>query len=190
MSQQESLLVVSAHAADFVWRAGGAVALAAARSDQVTVLCLSYGERGESASAWRAGKTLEEIKAQRRDEATSAAAATCTPSSTALCLNNRFKVTAHFDAGGGNSGTANVVQLTPDTGYLWFFSGTNVEAVVKVLNGCGLNSHYWVFAGGLTNVNVVLTVTDTMTSVVRTYTNPANTKFQPIQDTGAFATCP
>src|SRR4029077_21294885 len=37
--------------------------------------CLSYGERGESASAWRAGKTLEEIKAQRRDEATSAAAA-------------------------------------------------------------------------------------------------------------------
>jgi len=122
--------------------------------------------------------------------ATSAAAATCTPSSTALCLNNRFKVTAHFDAGGGNSGTANVVQLTPDTGYLWFFSGTNVEAVVKVLNGCGLNSHYWVFAGGLTNVNVVLTVTDTMTSVVRTYTNPANTKFQPIQDTGAFATCP
>ena len=75
VSQQESMLVVSAHAADFVWRAGGAVALAASRGDRVTVLCLSYGERGESASAWRAGKTLEEIKAQRRDEATSAAAA-------------------------------------------------------------------------------------------------------------------
>ena len=75
MSQQESMLVVSAHAADFVWRAGGAVALAASRGDRVTVLCLSYGERGESASAWRAGKTLEEIKAQRRGEATSAAAA-------------------------------------------------------------------------------------------------------------------
>ena len=75
MSQQESMLVVSAHAADFVWRAGGAVALAASRGDRVTVLCLSYGERGESASAWRAGKTLEEIKAQRRGEAESAAAA-------------------------------------------------------------------------------------------------------------------
>jgi 4-oxalomesaconate hydratase len=68
-----STLVISAHAADFVWRAGGAIALAAARGEQVTVLCLSYGERGESASAWRAGQTLDEVKALRRDEATRAA---------------------------------------------------------------------------------------------------------------------
>jgi 4-oxalomesaconate hydratase len=70
----KSMLVVSAHAADFVWRAGGAIALAAARGDRVLVVCLSYGERGESASAWRAGKTLEEIKALRRGEAENAAA--------------------------------------------------------------------------------------------------------------------
>src|SRR6266699_1918255 len=69
-----STLVVSAHAADFVWRAGGAIALAAGRGKSVTVVCLSFGERGESASAWRAGKTLEEIKAMRRDEAERAAA--------------------------------------------------------------------------------------------------------------------
>ena len=75
MSQQESVLVISAHAADFVWRAGGAVALAASRGDRVRVLCLTYGERGESASAWRAGQTLAEIKALRRGEAESAAAA-------------------------------------------------------------------------------------------------------------------
>jgi 4-oxalomesaconate hydratase len=74
VTTQESALVVSAHAADFVWRAGGAIALAVARGHQVTVLCLSYGERGESASAWRAGRTLEEIKALRRTEARSAAA--------------------------------------------------------------------------------------------------------------------
>ena len=75
MSNGESTLVVSAHAADFVWRAGGAIALAAARGEPVTVLCLTYGERGESASAWRAGQTLEEIKALRRGEAQTAAAA-------------------------------------------------------------------------------------------------------------------
>jgi 4-oxalomesaconate hydratase len=75
VSTGESTLVVSAHAADFVWRAGGAIALAATRGDRVTVLCLTYGERGESASAWRAGKTLEEIKALRRAEAENAAAA-------------------------------------------------------------------------------------------------------------------
>ena len=74
MSTGESTLVISAHAADFVWRAGGAIALAASRGDRVKVLCLSYGERGESASAWRAGKTLDEIKALRRGEAASAAA--------------------------------------------------------------------------------------------------------------------
>ena len=75
MSTGQSTLVISAHAADFVWRAGGAIALAASRGEQVKVLCLSYGERGESASAWRAGKTLDEIKALRRAEATTAAAA-------------------------------------------------------------------------------------------------------------------
>jgi 4-oxalomesaconate hydratase len=69
----DTVLVVSAHAADFVWRAGGAIALAAARGQRVQVVCLTYGERGESASAWRAGKTLEEVKALRRAEAENAA---------------------------------------------------------------------------------------------------------------------
>jgi 4-oxalomesaconate hydratase len=67
------LLVVSAHAGDFVWRAGGAIALASAGGAEVTVLCLSYGERGESASAWRAGKQLAAIKSIRREEASHAA---------------------------------------------------------------------------------------------------------------------
>ncbi|HWF82836.1 MAG TPA: PIG-L deacetylase family protein [Streptosporangiaceae bacterium] len=67
------LLVISAHAGDFVWRAGGAMALASARGGDVTVLCLSYGERGESAKAWRDGKQLAEIKEIRRDEASRAA---------------------------------------------------------------------------------------------------------------------
>lgn len=70
----ESLLVVSAHAGDFVWRAGGAIALAAERGQRATVVCLSFGERGESARAWREGRTLAEIKAIRRAEAEQAAA--------------------------------------------------------------------------------------------------------------------
>jgi 4-oxalomesaconate hydratase len=69
------LLVVSAHAGDFVWRAGGAIALAAERGQRATVVCLSFGERGESARAWREGRTLQEIKAIRRGEAENAAAA-------------------------------------------------------------------------------------------------------------------
>ncbi len=76
MSQpSQSMLVVSAHAGDFVWRAGGAIAAAALRGERATVVCLSYGERGESASQWLAGKSLDEIKAIRRGEAEAAAAA-------------------------------------------------------------------------------------------------------------------
>jgi 4-oxalomesaconate hydratase len=68
-----SLLVISAHAGDFVWRAAGAIALATARGDRAKVLCLTYGERGESAKAWRDGKALDEIKELRRTEAANAA---------------------------------------------------------------------------------------------------------------------
>jgi 4-oxalomesaconate hydratase len=68
-----STLVVAAHAGDFVWRAGGAIALASARGERVTIACLTFGERGESARAWREGRTLDEIKAMRRDEAERAA---------------------------------------------------------------------------------------------------------------------
>lgn len=66
-------LVVSAHAGDFVWRAGGAIALAASRGERVVIVCLSFGERGESAKAWQEGRTLDEIKRLRRDEAERAA---------------------------------------------------------------------------------------------------------------------
>ena len=70
----KTALVVSAHSADFVWRAGGAIALHADRGVTVTVLCLSYGERGESAKLWRQqGMTLERVKTERRKEAEAAA---------------------------------------------------------------------------------------------------------------------
>lgn len=69
-------LVISAHAADFVWRAGGAIALHQDKGVDVTVVCLSFGERGESAKLWKqGGMTLEKVKAARRTEAENAAAA-------------------------------------------------------------------------------------------------------------------
>ena len=76
MSAQASktALVVSAHSADFVWRAGGAIALHAAQGYAVHIVCLSFGERGESAKLWRLGNMTEEkVKAARRQEAEAAA---------------------------------------------------------------------------------------------------------------------
>jgi hypothetical protein len=120
-----------------------------------------------------------------------AATAACIPSATAMCLNNnRFRVEASFRTATGSSQQAQVVKLTNETGYFTFFDPSNVEVVVKVLNGCGVNSRYWVFAAGLTNVEVILRVTDTVTGIQQTYLNPLNRPFPPLQDTNAFATCP
>lgn len=114
----------------------------------------------------------------------------CVASATALCLNGgRFKVEAAWRTGDGRTGLGHPLALTGDTGTFWFFDAANVEMVVKVLNGCGVNGSFWLFAGGLTNVQVDLTVNDTTTGTVRTYRNPQGTPFQPIQDTRAFATC-
>ena len=108
-----------------------------------------------------------------------------------LTLNDdRFEVRVHFRTPQGQEGEGQAVQLTSDTGYYFFFNRNNVEMVIKVLRGCGINGHYWVFAGGLTNVEVEITVTDTATGTPKTYRNPLQTPFRPIQDTAAFATCP
>jgi hypothetical protein len=115
----------------------------------------------------------------------------CVADAATLCLaGGRFALRASWETGDGAQGTAHAVPLTADTGYLWFFAPANVEAVVKVLDGCPVDGSYWVFAGGLTNVRTVLTVTDSRTGAARTYANPPGTAFQPIQDTGAFPACP
>jgi 4-oxalomesaconate hydratase len=67
------LLVVSAHAADFVWRAGGYIALTTAAQADAHVVCLSFGERGESPGAWKQpGMTLDRVKQIRHAEARAA----------------------------------------------------------------------------------------------------------------------
>jgi hypothetical protein len=118
--------------------------------------------------------------------ATTPPPAVCVPSGTHLCLNEgRFQVEARWTAN-GRTEDARAVPLTSDTGYFWFFDETNVEMVVKVLNGCVVNQRFWVYAGGLTDVRVRLTVTDTRNGAVKTYENPQRTPFQPIQDSDAF----
>ncbi len=69
-----SLLVVGAHAADFVWRAAGAIAVHTAAGWRATVVALSYGERGESGDLWKEpGQTVEHVKRIRHEECARAA---------------------------------------------------------------------------------------------------------------------
>ena len=73
---KRTLLVIGAHSADFVWRAGGVVAVTTAAGGMARVLALSYGERGESGELWKEpGQTVERVKEARHGEAERAAAA-------------------------------------------------------------------------------------------------------------------
>jgi hypothetical protein len=121
-----------------------------------------------------------------------APAVTCLGDATTLCFNNgRFEVTVEFaTAAGGERKPARVLRLGADSGALWFFSPNNNEMLVKVLNACSINSRFWVYAAAATDVEFVITVTDTDENVTKTYTNPFGTRAAAITDTDAFATCP
>jgi hypothetical protein len=123
--------------------------------------------------------------------ATDAPIEVCVPGPQALCLNGgRFRVEVHWKTA-SMEGPGNVVPVTSDdSGLFWFFSADNWEMLVKALNGCEGNGHYWVFLAATTNVQYVVTVSDTRTGKVKTYLNPSGVSAAAVTDTGAFATCP
>ncbi len=77
------------------------------------------------------------------------------------------------------------MPVSSDTGYFWFFDETNVELMLKVLDGRGVNGKFWVLYGALSNVEYTITVTDTQTLNVRKYDNTSGT-LASVADTSAF----
>ena len=137
-----------------------------------------YADLGERWSTWIA------------ETAAFFAGGSCAADDTSLCLvDGRFRVSATWKKSDGSSGTGQAVPITGDTGDFWFFDASNIEVVAKVLDGCGVDGHFWVFLGGLTNVQVTVTVTDTQTSAARTYVNAPGRAFAPVEDTSALP-CP
>jgi hypothetical protein len=88
-----------------------------------------------------------------------------------------------------NGGAGTAVPITggtgDTTGYFWFFSPSNVEVILKVLDGRSLNDHFWVFYGALSNVEYTLTVTDTQTGLTLRYLNPMG-QLASVGDTTGF----
>ncbi len=127
--------------------------------------------------------------------APNAAPLPCLASATVLCVNNnRFQIEVDWRIADGNSGQGQAVPVAsaPDSGLFYFFSASNLEMLIKVLNGCGFagGPRYWVFFAATTNVELGVTVTDTQNGTVKSYFNPLNRPAPPVQDTNAFATCP
>ena len=108
-----------------------------------------------------------------------------------ICLNqDRFRFEVTWATPDGTSGIARGMRWSPDSGYFWFLDRDDVEVVFKVLDGCAVNGHYWLYGAGLTDAEVEVRVTDSRSGETRTYFNPLGAAFQPILDTSAFAGCP
>jgi len=103
---------------------------------------------------------------------------------------DRFAVEIQWRDFRDRTGPASLVTQSPDSALFWFFRPDNWELMVKVINGCANNGHFWVFAAATTNVAFTLSVTDVQTGAVRQYRNPLGTAAPAITDTQAFATCP
>ena len=111
----------------------------------------------------------------------------CASDANTLCLNGgRFQVEVSARApSDATSHLASAVGITPDSGAFWFFSGNNLDLLVKVLDGRSFNGKMWVFIGAASNIEYTVTVTDTVTNAVRTYFNPQGT-LASIADIQAF----
>jgi hypothetical protein len=114
-------------------------------------------------------------------------------SSTALCLQGRFLVTAKFRVGapGTAESTAQVVPAAnPGSGLFWFFASDNWEVMVKAIDACSLNDRFWIFSAATTNVFYRLDIFDEMTASQRVYINYPGPPAPAVTDTDALAVCP
>lgn len=115
----------------------------------------------------------------------------CYGSDEAICLQGgRFRAAVSFTDFAGESGAAKVASdRSRDTGIFWFFEPANWELMAKVLDGCNLNGHFWLYSSASTDVAYTLTLTDTATGAQRSYANPLGQTALTVTDGAAFA-CP
>jgi nucleotide-binding universal stress UspA family protein len=108
-----------------------------------------------------------------------------------ICLTGgRFRVSVDWETAEGGTGSGKVADLRSDgSGLFWFFNAKNWELLVKVLDGCDLNQHFWVFMAASTNLEYTLTVEDMLAQTSVVYTNPQGRAAPAINDTSALETC-
>lgn len=97
----------------------------------------------------------------------------------------RFEIRVLWEDGSGQNGEGFGRAMTGDTAAFNFFSPTNTELVIKVLDGRPINGHYWVFYGALSNVGYTIFVKDLATGEQVIYQNPVG-NFASVGDTEAF----
>ena len=112
----------------------------------------------------------------------------CVTNGTSLCLaDSRFKVKVGWSTAGGSEGSASTVPGgTNNSGLLYFFEPNNWEMLIKVLDGCAINGHHWVYSAAATDLGLDITVTDTATGAAWTFEKPPGPPAPAITDSKAF----
>jgi hypothetical protein len=109
------------------------------------------------------------------------------PGGCPTCLGDGlFDVRVEWQVPGGASGSGRPVPFDDHNLFFWFFDPKNLELLIKVLDARGVNDHYWVFYGALSDVEYTIAVENRWTGEVRTYENPAG-NLCGRADTDAFA---
>ena len=151
-----------------------------------------FAEPGLYSVGLTVSRDSETASVSRTVDVYASASGACSESATHLCLQSggRFKVEALWRNPAGATGSARVVPFSSSgSGLLQFFDADNWEMLVKVLDTCGLNNRFWVFAAATTDVEYALRMTDTESGSSKTYHNPLGNSSPAITDTDAFATC-
>ncbi|MYB20571.1 MAG: PKD domain-containing protein, partial [Holophagales bacterium] len=119
----------------------------------------------------------------------SSPAGSCVPGPGTVCLqDSRYEVEVEWQGGDGAFNAARVVHAgTNDSGMFSFFDRDNWEMLVKVLNGCSINGHHWVYAASATDLGYVIRVTDTATGELREFRNEAGQVASAVVDNEAFS---
>ena len=115
-------------------------------------------------------------------------AGNCVPDPETFCFqNSRFAVEMDWWTSDGKSGPGKAApDGANDSGMFWFFDPNNREVLIKVLNGCAVNDHVWVYGASATDLGYSIRVTDTMTGVVSEYRKEDGRAADAITDSRAF----
>ncbi|MEM8963982.1 MAG: PQQ-dependent sugar dehydrogenase [Acidobacteriota bacterium] len=102
----------------------------------------------------------------------------------------RFTVFVEWRDFDDNTGIGTIVPgASDDSGLFWYFTENNWELLVKVLDACTLNDHYWVFFAATTNVEFTVRILDNETGEIWERTNPMGVLAQAVNDRQAFQGC-
>ena len=158
---------------------GGSLALSGSAVALIAVVSLAAAHQPRLSESERPQVILSGVLA---------ANGACEPDAETLCLHDgRYELQADWWTGDGNRGAAKVVRkATRDSGLFRFFDADNWEILIKVLDGCAVNGHHWVYGASTTDLGYEIRVRDTATGDAKVYRNEPGRPAPAITDGKAF----